>query len=986
MLFPIYRKAILLFLTLLITMAVSAVPADFSVTHYTNENGLPQNCIRGIESDKDGFLWIATESGLVRFDGQRFRLYDREHFPVLQSNRISDLAPDNNGALAFGDEFGNNYDFDRQGTPQHLSLATRRKRTSLPGYFFWTREDSVYYWGKDKNSWAMQAPGLRYGIEPGRHGKYNNHFYYRDKQNILWQIDTGRNITRVRIKGLLPDPGAATTNFRVTGLYQHGKTLYLHTGRGIYRLSGGNDKELNATWVLETNVENIRFYRNYPEWNLQVIGTQTDGFYVFRRKQFSTLKHSNGFGNYYPQAPLGDSGVLTDKGPVYPSSSRFDYPFRNFVIFRSLLSDSRGRYWISEGSYGHCSIVQLDPQLQVVKHYPSVSTANCIRETPDGRIWLCAYTGRSFGYVDQDSVRWLPFLWQAPQTILTFLPIDNDTFWIGGIHILAKLNVKTGQQRHYKSLEKYTIETMYLDRQQVLWIGTTGNGFFAIKHNRTIKLPLDKNRGLKDVHSFIEDKNGFLWMSTNNGLFCCKKEELDHFIEGKTADVYYQCFYKESGFNTNEFNGSCTPSAIVLGNGKFSFPSLNGLVQFYPDSVTKVLPVNKIVIDKLLVDGKQQLLTGNTISIAPSFKYLEVQVASPYFGHPANQLLEYRLSGLDSAWHPLKEDNTVVFNNLAYGRYTLQFRKRAGFGHNNFMVTNILLSVKPFFYQTLYFRLALLLFIALLIFLVIKIRYAFLLKRNKELEQEVALRTTHLDNANRLKEKMLMMVGHDLQSPLHFLNYLSKENREAVADRQHEKASQVSGQIESTSKKLYAFVDEFSLWARVQDSTLNLTKTTFPVSDLMEDLRLFFQDILQFRGNAMEYNLKGDYELHTNMDLLKAVLRNLIDNANKHTRDGIIRIDCSAVQDPTCLITISDNGGGISAEELEKINTLIRNARKSATTVPPGGQLGYQFIIDFAIRLDVDINITSEKGKGTTVTISGIPVHTHKIAPAYPKP
>ncbi len=82
-------------------------------------------------------------------------------------------------------------------------------------------------------------------------------------------------------------------------------------------------------------------------------------------------------------------------------------------------------------------------------------------------------------------------------------------------------------------------------------------------------------------------------------------------------------------------------------------------MQFYPDSINEVLPVSKIFVDKLLIDGKPQLLAGNRINIDPSFKYLEVQVASPYFGHPANQMLEYRLNGLDGTWQPLKEDNTV---------------------------------------------------------------------------------------------------------------------------------------------------------------------------------------------------------------------------------------------------------------------------------------------------------------------------------------
>ncbi len=139
-----------------------------------------------------------------------------------------------------------------------------------------------------------------------------------------------------------------------------------------------------------------------------------------------------------------------------------------------------------------------------------------------------------------------------------------------------------------------------------------------------------------------------------------------------------------------------------------------------------------------------------------------------------------------------------------------------------------------------------------------------------------------------------MLVGHDLQSPLHFLSHLSKINVEAVALKQHDKVGQVSQHIDSATKKIVTFVEEFSLWARVQDERFNLVKTEFPISALIADLQDFSRDILQFNGNTLECSIAEDYLLHTNIELLKAVLRNLIDNANKHTKNGLIRYTAPA--------------------------------------------------------------------------------------------
>ncbi len=988
----ICKKAALLFITLLVALNVTAITSDYSVTHYTNENGLPQNSIQGVELDKNGFLWIATQSGLLRFDGHQFKLYDRNHFPLMTSNRVGTIGLTKDSLIFFLDENRNYFSFNKW---QELICSvpfTDAEAIPVKGpdafdpidKLIWVRikgrdegfmvhGSEVYYISGKKKLWTRYLPDTEANVNSYNSAGYlNEKAYYLTKQFKVKSVDRSGTIKEVSLKGIHPD-------LKVTGPYnycffQQAGSLYLLAGKGIYQLHESGEQELTADLVLETDVPGIFSYRNYPSLNLQVVGSITHGLYLYRKKQFKTLRHTNGYGNFYPQAVYKDSGVITTRGLIYPSSSRFNYPLGIPDIWRSLLQDSRGHYWINSGLFRDgklYSIIELDEQLKMVKRYRGKSSF-CYREAPDGTIWVVTQEGyrNRIGQISGDSVKLMPNSWPN-RSIITFLPENNNEFWIGGMHTFAKLNVRTGKEQHYKGLEQFTIETLYLDADKVLWIGTTGNGFFALKQNKVYQLPLDTKNNLSNVHAFIEDKSGFMWMSTNNGLFRCRKEELTHFIDHKAATVYYQYFSKESGFNTNEFNGSCTPSVVVLGNGKFSFPSLDGLVQFYPDSIKESLPVNKIFVDKLLVDGKQQLLTGNRISIDPSFKYLEVQVASPYFGHPANQMLEYRLNGLDSTWQPLKEDNTVVFNNLVHGKYNLQFRKRAGFGTNNFIITNIPLSVKPFFYQTIYFKTALVIVLFLLVFLIVKLRYAYLVNRNKALEQEVEQRTIHLRNANHLKEKILMMVGHDLQSPLHFLGSLSESNYDALMSKEHEKAGLISQEMKNTTKKIYAFVDEFNLWARVQDERFNLKKTTFSLRTVLSELQLFFKELLELRGNNFSFTMSKEFELHTNRDLLKAVLRNLVENANKHTRNGVINIDCTEDQNKTCLIRVSDTGNGMSPEVLNRLRELISN-RDKVTIIEPGSRLGYQFIIDFAARIGARVTIDSEKNKGTKVSIHGI--------------
>lgn len=970
------RINLLLWIVVLITPGRgTAAPSDYYITHYTSQNGLPQNSAKGLELDKDGFLWIGTEAGLVRFDGQRFKLFDADHYPLMKSNRVRELSLDTAGVLCFRD--GAFLTFDSRGWMQQISdKAFLGRITRLQTEFLSVQDHSLSFLSEGKLRWSMVLPELVIGRQGNFWAIQGRKCFFLAKRGLLSCVDADKHRTTVRITGLPPHlTASAKDEPKVQGLLGYDGLLYYHTDKAIYQLTEAGRNELHARLVLEADFSDVTCFRHYPGLNMYVIGTATHGVYILRRKQFEAYRHSNGYGNFYPQVPYGETGALTAFGLLYPGGSRLGFPF-DVGSFQGVLRDSRGHYWLdrtymtSSTTYD-VMLVEMDEKLRELKQRFNRRGSSCIRETPDGRIWVLTSGGRRLVHVDGDSLRSLPEHCDINYGAQTFLPVDNEHFWIAGRELMALLNVRTGKQIHYKTLEHYNIEALHLDRNNVLWVGTTGKGFYAIKGGRVIKLPLDRKASLKDVHSFMEDHSGFIWMSTNNGLFRCKKADLDLFIAGKTADIYYQCFKQESGFNTNEFNGNCTPYAVVLGNGKFSFPSIDGLVQFYPDSIKELLPVSRIIVDQLLIDGKQHYPNGHSIGLKSDFKYIEVQVASPFYGNPANQYLEYRLTGLDSIWHPLNEDNKVVFNNLAHGQYGLQFRKTAGFGPGNITTTSISLFVEPFFYQTIYFKLAAIILILLLIYLVVKIRYAYLLKQNKQLEQEVANRTFHLNNANRLKEKMLMMVGHDLQSPLHFLGYLSDTNYEAVMSNQHEKAGLISREMKNASREIYAFVDELSLWARVQDERFNLKKTAFSFTSLVSELDLFFKEILGHQRNTFEFTTEENYELYTNRELLKAILRNLVENARKHTHQGVISVHCYRDSDNTCSVRVSDTGKGMTPETLGKINNLIRHSGETLD-FESGNRMGYQFIIDFVTRLSMHLAIDSQENKGTVVVVSGI--------------
>ncbi len=84
------------------------IPATFQTRHYTTENGLPSNGIKGLEWDEEtGFLWVATEAGIVRFNGIDFKTYTNKNTPFIGSERFRLIVRNNKGIIYAADEYGN---------------------------------------------------------------------------------------------------------------------------------------------------------------------------------------------------------------------------------------------------------------------------------------------------------------------------------------------------------------------------------------------------------------------------------------------------------------------------------------------------------------------------------------------------------------------------------------------------------------------------------------------------------------------------------------------------------------------------------------------------------------------------------------------------------------------------------------------------------------------------------------------------------------
>lgn len=975
----------------------------YYVRHFNSDNGM-QNTIKGIQRDNNGFVWIATESGLVRFDGRAFTLYDHADngTPV---NRLTDIGLSGKGTLYV--QAGNNGYYYAVNAANKLEVTTPGKLFNDNNSFRVSVNliQRLYDACKRKydqkliQEWAI--PGLKqFSFFITTSIVYSKGwFFYLNKDLGLVAADTAlTTFHKLALPGLKnPENKGKNIAPVPASLMQYGDDIYLRWADSIYALSySPNRASVSLHPVLYVaDIPNVMGFLPLPENNMFIVATVAEGVYVFQRQAFSALVLENSQSNiFYAQAPVGKDGVLTNAGVLSPGKfTPLSINFDPRIIFRA----RNGDYYVMRREPNEAGICRLDKDLNIAKEIlPTNKSGVRFIEMQEGSAWL-SLDSSFLGRLVNDSIYWLhkPAGLPAGFYISYLLDAGNNQVWIAGNKGVVKFDISNNELQVIPGLDHIAVRSLYKDASGVLWIGTYGNGFYAWYNNRLTAFPLDEHNYLAHVHTFMEDKTGCLWISTNHGLFKIFLEDLHRYIDTKKGPPYYYYFDRTAGFLSNEFNGGCSPAGIVLGNGKFSLPSLNGLVQFFPDSASPVFPDAKIFIDNIIADTSAIPVSGAGVTIPHSVSRLQFYISSPYFGNSYNQRIEYSIDKEKNKWYHLNDDYIIELNNLRKGGHSIALRKQAGFGENNFITKEIVFTVKPAFTETVLFKIIILAIFLLLLYFLYRLRIGFLIKQKKWLEKEVFEKTKEqhalinnletvvaeleqskddLQKSVLFKETLAMIITHDLQSPLRFLSDAMERmhfiNKNADAD-----TKELSVELKNTSANIHHFVEDFGIWIKKVNIAGNLDLKPVNIAGLLAELEIFFSELQKTNGNKIIIETSPAINVYTDYQLMKIILRNIIDNANKHTHNGTICIQL-CVNHNIATIKIADTGAGMKPEVLQK---LIQRTQQQASfgynkKELNGVGFGYRFVTDFCRMLGISLDIKSKLAEGTIVTLSNLEI------------
>ena len=971
----------------------------YNFEYLNTENGLPTNAIKGLQFDeKNRFLWVATESGIVRYNGHGFQGFgDNEKTAVL------------NGRIVFFDKtidgklFGKLID-ERVFTINENNALIDPSITKMDGEFIYLN----YKYNLDKKVDTKQA----FVDIVNKDFRFNNSIYTLNEQSLL-KYDQGKLISVAKFaneeepfvvndhlflfrkdgvilnadfkddkfitsinsdnsKILKHDPNNIFSKIKVFQNHPN-EPVYIVTGAKLYILIYVNN-EIKLKLITDQLPKNefIKYVQIDNITNTIYIGTDNRGLIVGRPKYFNRILPNNAIEGVstsaYSQLQLSNGNIQINTGQIFGNSKStstnvFYRPSETntFISKQSILFMTN-----SEG------IVEYDLQKnKILSSSRDIDVSrNSFIEMND-KIYSFNEKGVAVKTNKWDYVLKfdkMPFNF----IVYNLKQLNENELLAATTHGLYKYKLKENTfTLFFKDKDNANFRSIYNFNGYYL-IGTYGGGVYMYNKDSIKKVPLDQNKYLNYTHCFIEDNKGNIWASTNKGLFMSPGQSLIDFWNKGPGNIKFKYFGKQDGIDQLELNGGCSPCAIKLSNGNFSFPGIDGLIQFNPDSLPEIYIQPKVFLDKLIVDGKIVNVKLLSNELASTVKNIELQLGISGMLSQENIMLEYKFD--DDQWVRInvKEPN-LKFSNPGSGTHKIAIRIRNTINEKWESITYGFSLKYPWTLHPLMYLVYLLIVIGVIL-LYIRFKTLIYQKRQKILEKEVDVKTASLNTLNdyllkrnQAKDHVIAIMNHDILTPLKYLHITAKN----IADTSKEENVKSSiKQIAKTSKELEYLTSNMLNWVKFDNVETLPNKQVVDLFTLVSDLVEFVEPFKQNNNLIIVNNIPQDLMIQNWPDSLRVLLYNLLVNGINNTDKGEISISYHATQNGY-KIAVTDTGVGMNASKVQFL--LKGKSRDDIEQIPKykkGNGVGFQIIRHIVQLMNATMQIESTENIGTSVSVT----------------
>jgi signal transduction histidine kinase/ligand-binding sensor domain-containing protein len=915
------------------------------------QQGLPQAWIYAIVQTRDGFLWLGTQTGLVKFDGVRFTTID--DFDGVANLWVTHLMEDDRGALWIGSARAGLIRLD--GT----NVTRYAQSDGLPAgaiqCLFGDRAGTV--WVCTPNGIASitggkirvlsTAEGLPSAdVRAACPRPDGTLVVSAGTRPQLSTWDGARFVTRVLA---LPDTAVVQSL-----LCASDDAVWAGTDEGLIRIEEGREQLLTvASGLADNSILTLTESRDGT-----VLAGTKNGFSRIRGPEIDSFRpqdglsqstvyslYEDGEGNLWVATKHGLNQFVDGRSIPYTTSEGL--PSNNTG---PVFQDRHGTMWI--GTVGD-GLARFDGHRFTVlgmRDGLASDSIAALAEDDRGDLWIGSAAGLNRLRNGRIVGTWTVADGLPANRILALYGDHTGAMWItttAGPAVFRNGTVKPvtdtrrskaepivtfGEDRHQQiiavpdgSPELTQADALYRDREGLLWVGTLGRGLRLIDGDKTFSFSvLD---GLFDdvIYGITEDDQGRLWMACSKGIFSVNRADLKQFAEGKIQKFVSTPYSPLDALRTVECQPGVQPAVARATDGRLWFSTIRGVLVIDPNHFERRLVTPRVTVEDVVVDGARRR-PGELGTLGTGPKNVAFRYTAPSFTAPARIVFRYMLEGLDAGWVDAGARREAFYTNLPAGSFRFRVAACTPDGACNESGVPVAFTIAPRLYQ----RSGFIALFALAIGLAGAAMYR--------------LRVTHLQQQFNLVLAERGRIARELHDTLiQGFSGITMAMQALVSRLPSSRERETLEEIVADAGQAMREARRSLIGLRRDDSKSDLATAVAQTARQLTDAN---NVRLKLDIGECRCDLPAEVE-----DNLVRIAQEAVLNAVKHSGARTLKITLDSTPQ-SIQLSVNDDGSGF-------------DERQSA----PEGHFGLIGMKERAAQIGADFRITSEPGRGTTVSV-----------------
>ena len=776
---------------------------DYVTKIWKGDDGLPGNSIQDIIQTSDGYVYLGTYEGLVRFDGVEFIPMNKNTESRFDFVSARTLFQDSKGNLWIGANDEGVTCVYADGSVVKYTMENGLPNNSIRAITednhgnIWIGTSSGIAWIKDNKIFLPEE-----GAVPNYNKVLVKNFYV-DTIGRVWIVTEDGNGTLVysndnftkytgikkvnpmQINSVMQDHAGVFW----FGVSPHNIVKYDGFSETVYDIGFGDQKGTSVNCITEDEYGNL--------W----CGLDT-GITVFHNGEFSYMNTQN---------VLSDEKVLkikmdrehniwvaTDRGGIQKfSHTKFKTKDMGVAVNAIARDEKREVTWLAADN-GLLCIKNGNPVKNSITEFCKNIRVRDVVYNKDGSILVSTYEKLGQLKISPDgSIKsWRKKEGLTGNKVRVALEASDGNLYIGtttGLNIVEKRTGSIRQITKEAGIDNDYIMCIFEDKDGTIWVGTDGGGIFLLKNGKIIKKyntedglagnvifkisamveneiwictgtgisQLKDNKfhnftassglGSDSVFQMIMDNTGTVWCTSSRGIFSVKLEVLEKFSEGEIQKIPVRYYSRSDGIVSGGVTS--TSRSIIDSNGCLYFTLIDGFTKYDLSQAILNDQAPIVHVQEIVIDNKKVLNNKTNVVIGSSAKRLSIKFTGLSFVSSEQVLFRYKLAGFDKDFSDWTNVRNVSYTNLKPGQYKFYVEAKNGDGILSENNESVVLYKKAPLWQHWWFVLFVLVLVSLLIFFIIKRRIMYLREDNDRLHKIYDEITTALTGTIDAKDK-----------------------------------------------------------------------------------------------------------------------------------------------------------------------------------------------------------------------------------------